>query len=237
MRHGNPHQTGAIAPVARTRPWLAVSAAALCWGMFTILVMHVANARNPVLDTLSSYAITDRGAGMLTTSILSVAVGSLAVLGALNAARVPIGATTRILFGIWAGGLMLAAAFPASYAELPDPVSGEIHQYSCLIAFLSLPGIGFSLLDRVRAIPALARSRATVARWTRYSVATLVLFGISYLLAKYPDTPVVAELGTLLPVGVTQRIALIVDVGLLCSVLALAARAASGRSREAAVTA
>jgi hypothetical protein len=218
--------------MARTRPWLAVAAAAICWGLVTIVLMHLVNARNPVLDTLSSYAITDRGGDMLATGILSVAVGSLAVLGALTAARVPTGATTRVLFGTWSGGLMLAAAFPASYAELPDPVSGEIHQYSCLVAFLSVPAIGLTLLDRLRTIPALAGSRATVARWTRYSLAGLALFGISYALAKYPDTPVLAELGALLPVGLTQRITLIVHIGLLGSLLALAARAVSGRGRE-----
>lgn len=236
MRYGTPQRTEAPPPVARTRPWLIISAAALSWGMFTILVLHVISSRNPVLDTLSSYAFTNRGTGMLATSILLVAVGSLAILAALHTARLPIGRTTRILFGTWSGGLTLAAAFPASYAEYPDPISGEIHQYSCLIAFLSLPALGFSLLDRLRTIPALTRNRATLTRWTRYSTATLVLFGLSYLLAKYPATPVLAELGTLLPVGVTQRLALIVDIGLLCAILSLAARAAT-HGREAVATA
>jgi hypothetical protein len=195
--------------VAKTTPWLLASAMAIGWGMCTIAVLHIISSRNPALDTLSSYAFTDRGSGMLETSMLSLAIGSLLVLGALTAAKVTITRTTRALFCTWSGGLTMAAAFPASYEKFPNPVSGEIHQYSCLVAFLSLPAIGFSLLRRLREHP-------TLARWTWLSVASLALFGVSYLLAPTP----------VLPVGVAQRIALIADLVLLCSLLALAAKAA-----------
>lgn len=227
MANGDPQGTEVTSAVARTRPWLIASAAAICWGVFTIAVLHVISSRNPALDTLSSYAFTDRGTGMLATSMLLLAIGSLTVLGALTAARVPIGHTARILFCTWSGGLVLAAAFPASYVEFPDPVSGEIHQYSCLIAFLSVPGIGFALLDRLRSVPALARDRAMLSRWTLLSVGSLIPFGVSYVLAQFPDTPVLAELAAVLPVGITQRLALMVDVVLLSSLLVLAARAAA----------
>lgn len=223
--------------MARTRPWLIASAVAISWSMLTMVLLHLVSSRNPVLDTLSSYAVSDQAPGLLATGMVSVAVGSLAILGALGAARVPLTPTIRILFGSWSGGLTLAAAFPASYAELPNPVSGEIHQYSCLIAFLSVPAIGFSLLDRLRAAPDLARNRATLSRWTRYSVASLLLFGASYILAKYADLPVLAQLSAILPVGLTQRVALIVDLGLLCSVLLVAARAAATPTRKIVATA
>jgi hypothetical protein len=42
--------------------------------------------------------------------------------------------------------------------------------------------------------------RATLARWTHDGTASLVL---RYLLAKYPDTPVLAGLSTILPIGLT----------------------------------
>jgi hypothetical protein len=201
---------------ARTQTWLIASAVAICWGMITIATLHVVSSRNPVLDTLSSYAFTDRGGGMLEASILSLAIGSLFLLAALIAAKVPISRTTRILFGTWSGGLTLAAAFPASYVESPNPVSGEIHQYSCLVAFLSLPAIGFSL----------ARLWPALTRWTWFSVGSLVLFGLSYLLAQFPEAPVLGELAAALPTGLTQRIALAMDLVLLCSLLGIAARTA-----------
>jgi hypothetical protein len=231
MKSGSAPHAEATSPAARTRPWLIASVVAISWGMLTIVVLHLVSSHNPVLDAISSYAFSDQAPGLLAVSILSVAIGSVTTLGALSAARVPLSRTIRVLFVSWSGGLTLAAAFPASYAEFPNPVSGEIHQYSCLIAFLSVPAAGFSLLDRLRTVPSLSRNRDILARWTRYSTASLVLFGISYLLAKFPDVPVLSQLSVVLPVGLTQRATLIVDIGLICSMLLLA-RAAATSSRK-----
>jgi hypothetical protein len=189
----------------RTKPWLIAATAAIAWAAFTMTVLHLISNHNPVTDTLSSYAFTDRGTGMLAASMLALAAGSLAVLGALHTAEIAVSGTTRLLFGTWCAGLAAAALFPASYASHPNPVSGEIHQYSCLIAFLSLPALGFSLLDRISELP----GSALVARLTVAATAALLLFGVSYALPW------------LLPVGLTQRVTLIIDVALLCSVVAL----------------
>lgn len=232
MKSGSAPHAEAASPAARTRPWLIVSVVAISWSLLTIVILHAVSSHNPVLDAISAYAFSDQAPGLLTVSILLVAIGSVTTLGALSAARVPLNGTIRVLFGSWSGGLTLAAAFPASYAEFPNPVSGEIHQYSCLIAFLSIPAAGYSLLDRVRAVPSLSRNRATVARWTRYSIASLLLFGISYALAKFPDTPMLSHLSTVLPVGLTQRVTLIVDIGLLCSMLLLARAAATSPQKS-----
>ncbi len=203
--------------VARARPWLVIAAAAIAWCVVSITVLHIVSSHNPLLDTLSCYAFTDRGQGLLAIGILALAVGSLAILGALLAARVPVTHPTKALFGTLSGGLTLAAIFPASYAEFPNPVSGQIHQYSCLAAFLSAPAIGFSLVRRLAGVPALAACRVRVARWTRLSVASFVVFGISY---------VVRDLHL---VGVAQRLMLAVDLLLLCSLLALAATGSLSR--------
>lgn len=221
---GNPNQAETAAVAARTRPWLIVSAVAICWGIFTITVLHLISSHNPTLDTLSSYAFTDRGSGMLEASVLSLAIGSFALLGALCAAGTPINRTTKTLFSSWGLGLVTAAVFPASYATHPHPVSGEIHQYSCLIAFLSMPGIGFSVLERVRETPALDGSRTMVTRLSLYSLGGLALFGTSYLLMALPRVPAVTTLSAALPVGVTQRIALATNIALLFGLLLLASR-------------
>lgn len=82
-----------------------------------------------------------------------LSIGSLTALGALAAAGIPLSRTTKLLFVLWSLGLAAAAIFPASYPEFPDPVSGEIHLYACLIAFLSLPAAGFTLRDNLRGTP------------------------------------------------------------------------------------
>jgi Protein of unknown function (DUF998) len=185
---------------ARLRPWLIAASAAIGWGTLTIVILHLISSHNPLLDSLSSYAFTDRGTGMLAASILSLAVGSLAVQGALHTAGIPLSRTTRILFGTWTLGLVVAALFPASYAEHFNPLRGEIHQYSCTIAFLSMPALGFSLL---RSLP----GNRTLERLTVAATGCLLLFGVSY---AFPTLPLF---------GIIQRGALGIDVALLCSLL------------------
>lgn len=102
-------------PGERTRPWLLVAHVAIGWGLFAVLILHVVSGRNPVWATLSSYALTDGGVGLLGASMIAIAVGSVALLGALRAAGHRLSRTTRVLFWAWSSGLVAAALFPASY--------------------------------------------------------------------------------------------------------------------------
>lgn len=206
----------------RTRPWRLVAVAAIGWGLFTAVVLHIVSSRNPVYDTLSSYTVTDRGEGMLAASVLSLAIGSLAVLGALQVAGVPLSRTTRLLLALWALGLAAAAIFPASYPEAPDPVSGEIHLYACLVAFCSLPGAAISLLE-----PLKGRSeRVALVRSIRLTAGAFALFALSFVFVRLSEAGVTPfrEISDAFPIGVTQRLLLLADVVLLGTLLWLAAR-------------
>lgn len=209
----------------RTRPWRLVALGAIGWGLFTAVVLHVVSSRNPVYDTLSSYTVTDRGQGLLAASVLSLAIGSLAVLGALHVAGVPLSRTTRLLLALWALGLAAAAVFPASYPEAPDPVSGEIHLYACLVAFLSLPGAAISLLE-----PLHGRSeRVIVVRAIRLAAVAFGLFALSFVFVRLAEAGVepFREISDGFPIGVTQRLLLLADVVLLGTLLRVATRVES----------
>lgn len=194
-----------IAPRERKRTtvnfWLLAATAAICWSVVTMVILNVVSSHDPVYDTLSSYAYTDRGTGMLTKSILSLAAGSLALLVALRAAGIALSHTSFVLFGTWSLGLVTAALFPASYPEHPNVISGVIHQYSCVIAIISLPVLGCSLLGRLPDAP--------LAWLTVAAGGGLLLFAISF---AFPS---------LLPFGIAQRTALAVDVALLGRMLML----------------
>ncbi len=206
----------------RTRPWRLVAVAAIGWGLFTAVVLHIISSRNPVYDTLSSYTVTDRGEGMLGASVLSLAVGSLAVLGALQVAGVPLSRTTRLLLALWALGLAAAAIFPASYPEAPDPVSGEIHLYACLVAFCSLPGAAISLLEPLKGRP----ERVALVRSIRLTAGAFALFALSFGFVRLSEAGVAPfrEISDAFPIGVTQRLLLLADVVLLGTLLWLATR-------------
>lgn len=209
----------------RVRPWLIAATAAVGWAAFTMVILHIVSAHDPVTDTISSYAFSEQGDGLLGASVLSLAVGSLILLGALGSARVNVRGTPAILMSSWSAGLALAAVFPASFADHPDPVSGKIHQWSCVVAFLSLPGVAFAIVERLRANPALARTRRMLLGVAWVSTISLAVFGLSYLLGKFPDSAVLEPLADALPVGFAQRIALLADLLLLGTMLVLARRA------------
>lgn len=206
----------------RTRPWRLVALGAIGWGLFTAVVLHVVSSHNPVYDTLSSYTVTDRGEGLLAASVLSLAVGSLAVLGALQVAGVPLSRTTRLLLALWALGLAAAAIFPASYPEAPDPVSGEIHLYACLVAFCSLPGAAISLLEPLKGHP----ERVEVVRAIRLASVCFALFAASFVFVRLNEAGVAPfhEISDAVPIGVTQRLLLVADIVLLLTLLRVATR-------------
>jgi hypothetical protein len=206
----------------RTRPWTFVALGAIGWGLFTAVVLHVISSHDPVYDTLSSYTVTDRGEGMLGASVLSLAVGSLAVLGALHAAGVPLSRTTRLLLALWSLGLAAAAVFPASYPAAPDPVSGEIHLYACLVAFCSLPGAAISLLEGLRGRP----ERVAVVHAIRLTAVAFAVFALSFVFVRLSEAGIepFPEVSNALPIGLTQRALLLADVVLLGTLLRVATR-------------
>ncbi|OLZ47717.1 hypothetical protein BS329_28005 [Amycolatopsis coloradensis] len=206
---------------SRARPWLIASAVAIGWAVFTMVVLHLISSRDPVFDTLSSYAYVDRGTGMLGASVLSLSIGSLTALGALAAAGFRPSRTTKLLFVLWSLGLAAAAIFPASYPEFPDPVSGEIHLYACLVAFLSLPAAGFTLRDNLRGTPA-ARQ---IGRLAWGSAAGLIVFGLSFIFVRLSDIPFFMTLTDIAPVGVAQRLSLVAHVILIGGMLKVASAA------------
>lgn len=219
----------------RVRSWTFAATASLGWALFTFTVLHIVSSFDPLTDPVSRYAFTDRGQGMLEASLLSFAVGVVAVRGALLASGLTVSRTATILVVATATGLVAAALFPATFTSEIDPVSGVIHQYASLIAFLSVPGIALCLLDQLReAGDALRDTRRALLRLVWASVALLVLFGATYLADKVPaDTHPLSTPLTLfgsLPEGLLQRLVFVADFALLAALLVLANRAAWSRT-------
>lgn len=214
------------ADVARTRVWTVAASAGLCWGLFTLVILHVVSSFNPLTDPLSRYAFTDQGGGMLEASLLSVAVGVIAVRGAVLSSGLPVTRTTSTLVYATSTGLATAALFRATFSPEIDPISGRIHQYASVVAFASLPAIALSLLDAIRATPALRRTAVVLTRLLRVALISLALFGLSYVADALATRPVFGTLGDVIPVGFTQRIVFVVDFSLLTALLVAAMRCA-----------
>lgn len=83
----------AAAGATRVRRWTVTAWAALGWAAFTLVVLHAVSPFDPVRDPVSRYAFTTDGAGMLEASLLSFALGVVAVCSALSASGHPFGRT------------------------------------------------------------------------------------------------------------------------------------------------
>src|SRR5690606_11724655 len=214
------------ADLARTRAWTIAASAGLAWALFTLVILHAVSSFDPLTDPLSRYAFTDRGSGMLEASLLSVAVGVIALRGAVMSAGLPMTRTTSTLVYATSTGLATAALFPATFSPDIDPISGRIHQYASVVAFASLPAIALSLVDVVRLTQALRRIAIVLTWLLRIAIVSLALFGVSYVADALAAWPVFGPLAESLPVGFTQRIVFIVDFCLLATLLVAAMRSA-----------
>jgi hypothetical protein len=154
------------------------------------------------------------------------------VRGALLASGLPVSRTATILIITTATGLVAAALFPATYTPEVNPVSGLIHQYASLLAFLSLPGVAVSMLDQIRDVEELQRVRRMLTRLVWVSLASLALFGLGYLSDKvtFGFTPL--EMLVSLPVGLLHRVVFVLDFLTLTGLLALANRAVWVRTAQ-----
>ncbi|WP_026455398.1 DUF998 domain-containing protein, partial [Saccharomonospora iraqiensis] len=210
----------AAAGAARARRWTVVAWAALGWAAFTLVVLHAVSPYDPVRDPVSRYAFGTDGAGLLEASLLSFALGVVAVYTALSASGHRFGRTPTLLAVATTAGLVAAALFPAAFTDDVAPASGLIHQYASLLAFLCLPGMVVCLLDRTRSAPGPAHARRTTTRLLVADLAALALFGSAYVVdTLLPRVPELSAVAAALPVGGVQRIVFVLHFCLLAGLL------------------
>ena len=163
---------------------LSPASAALGWALFLLVILHLVSSFDPIFDPVSRYAFTDAGRGMLEVSLLSFAVGVVSVRGALLASGLPVSRTATILIITTATVWWPPRCSRRRTPRRSNPVSGLIHEYASLLAFLSLPGVAVSMLDQIRDIEELQRVRRMLTRLVWVSLASLALFGLGYLSDK-----------------------------------------------------
>jgi hypothetical protein len=94
---------------------------------------------NPLALTLSDYALSDRG-GAIEVAMVALALGSLALLAGLAAARAPVRGLPTLLMLIWGGGLLVAAIIPTDPPGAASmSTAAYIHRYASVAGFISLP--------------------------------------------------------------------------------------------------
>jgi hypothetical protein len=174
--------------------------AALAAGAACMLTLHLGTGLDPVHGLISEYAFEPQG-WLLAASLTCFAAG--AALFASVAPSRPVAA----LVAVWGACMLLAAAFPTDRPGVPLSMSGGIHRYAALIAFIVMPLAGLLLARR------LGRSRTAYAVRALSVVALVFLISVvvPYLL-RFAGIPVTNED---IPAGLTQRMVVLSEVGVL----------------------
>lgn len=135
-----------------------------------IAALHILNPNlDPFQRPTAEYVVGPYGFVMTTAFIVLSLTSWTLVLGFQR--DLPPGARSRpgmVLLGIWAVGVLVAAAFPADLEDAPRTLAGTIHNINGPITFLSLV-VGTNLVSRrLRHDP----------RWHPFSTLLSVLAGI-----------------------------------------------------------
>jgi hypothetical protein len=163
---------------------------------------------NPLVLTVSDYALSDRGA-VIETAMVALAGGSLALLAGLAAARAPVRGIPTVLLLIWSAGLLVSAVVPTDPIGTPVmSTAAYVHRYASVAAFVCLPGAALVLASRFAADAAWC----TLSRLLRRLAAAS---GIGLALLLYVAFP-----GDRVLMGLVERALITVEIVVLV-VLAL----------------
>jgi hypothetical protein len=164
----------------------------------------------PLRRTISEYALGDYRP-VFDVAVLLLAAGSIGILTALvhkGLTRWRSGGS--IALSLWSLGLLLVVVFPkTNWAMGTNEVSGSIHRFGSMLAFVSLP-IAIILLAR----PWLKdHVWGKHARWTMASGLLSVLAFTPILYAIVMGSMGGARWWRVFPLGYIERILLIAEVG------------------------
>lgn len=186
------------------RSLVAGGLAAVGAGAGAMVGLHLSAGLDPVWDLISEYAFEPEG-WLLPTSLTLLAAGA----GMFATVMLRHGADRRIVALVqgWAVCMLLIGVFPTDRPGVPLSLSGGIHRYAAFVAFLAMPVAGLLLARRI------GHRRTATALKTLSGLAfvALVAVVVPYLLdmAGMPVTP------EDLPAGLTQRLVVATELGVL----------------------
>ncbi|MEU4225682.1 DUF998 domain-containing protein [Nonomuraea sp. NPDC026600] len=176
--------------------------AAIGTGAGAMLTLHAESGLDPLHSVISEYAFQPLG-WLLPTSLTLFAFGSALIAESLRRAGASLWVVLLLL--AWGGSMFLIGAFPTDRPGVPLSLSGGIHRYAAFAAFLVMPAAGMLL----------ANARVRYARAVRVlsavALGALLLVVVPYVVRMF-GIPLSNDQ---IPAGLTQRLVVITEVGVL----------------------
>jgi Protein of unknown function (DUF998) len=204
------------------RSWAFLSLAGLACFIVAIFALHWLQPGLRPLDEAISYYVHGTQGWLLTFGLLSLGLGSLALIAGLRSR--PGGVVSRVgtwCLGLWSLGAVLGAIFaadPSGQWDKPPSLSGSIHGLAAMVALLIFPVGTLFWSRRLVSDPSWASLSGVVRVFAVASLLSLIAFMCSLV-------PVFIRPGPPVLLGLTERILFavyvcwlaIVAVGLLRS--------------------
>lgn len=183
----------------RALGWIGVFGAVVA--MVAVLALDATLGRAPSrrgelrVATISEYVYTS-GSWAFVAAVLMLAGASAALLyGLIRAGRVQSLSAGSVLMMLWVVGLLAVVVFPKHNWVAGPSVSGTVHRFASLVAFVALPP----------AVLLIARGQALTARAARW----LAGIGIGWLAVLFGAIGAGIVTGqrwwTLIPLGLVER--------------------------------
>jgi len=187
---------------------VALVAAAASVPPITMLHLNATGAVEPATWTISDYVVTlPYGVPLFAMTTGALAIG--AVVLARGLAQLAATRLLRVLLGVWAAALMLAAVFPTNLRGTPQDFSSNVHLIAGAVVFAVLPAVGVLVVRRQQRLS--GRSATTVSLAVISSLSGLL--SAALILNRLPGVIGMPEL--MLPPGVLRRAAGAVEIVLL----------------------
>jgi hypothetical membrane protein len=190
--------------VFRAQPLALGGLAATAAGTLAMGALHLlppSDRINPIRRTISEYALHET-AWLFNVGVLSLALGSLAILLALADAKlvrpVSLGGAGLV---VWSVGLAAVVYFPKHNWTVGPSASGDIHRLASLAAFIGLPVAAIAIAWAWRRDERWRKC----ALWTlTCAVAALLLFGV--ILGAFVLQPITGvRWWRAIPLGAVER--------------------------------
>ncbi|PZG53906.1 hypothetical protein C1I98_05305 [Spongiactinospora gelatinilytica] len=188
----------------RTKGLVVAGFAAVVTGAVAMLGLHLTAGLDPMHGLISEYAFAPAG-WLLGVSLTCFAAG--AALFAMAMVRSAGSRRVALLVAAWGACMMLVGAFPTDRPGVPLSMSGGIHRYAALVAFLAMPLAGLILARLV------TRDRWATAMRVLCGIALVCLVAVVVPYAlRFVGIPVSNDD---IPAGLTQRLVVVTELGVL----------------------
>lgn len=208
-------EPSALDPAARTAGLAVAGLVGTGLSAALVALLHVVvdpAEVNPVRRTISEYALGEYRL-LFDAGVLLLAAGSAAVLVALVTARLlPAVSTASVLLAVWSAALVVVVAFPKIDWSVGPTVTGYLHRYASLLAFVSLPVAALLLTRRWRGEVGWVRYLTWTRALAALSLAWLVPIVLGIALRPITGVP----WWRFVPLGLVERGLAVTEVALVC---------------------